>query len=143
MKEQLQSAVKEAMKAKNKVVVETLRSVLTAIQYEEIEKKVEPLPNDGILAIMQRELKKRREEIEFAEKANRPELKEKFLLEIAAIEKFLPQQLSASEIENILNQIKASTPGANMGMAMKGLKEKFAGQYDSKAASEIAKRVFG
>lgn len=143
MKEQLQNAVKEAMKARNKVVVETLRSVLTAIQYEEIEKKVEPLPADGILAIMQRELKKRREEIEFAEKANRPELKEKFLLEIAAIEKFLPKQLSGSELENILAQIKASTPGANMGAAMKSLKEKYAGQYDSKAASEIAKRVFG
>jgi uncharacterized protein YqeY len=142
MKKDLQAAMKEAMRAKDKGRLDTIRTVLSAIQYEEMEKKVEELPGDAILAILQRELKKRREEIEFAEKGNRPDLKDKLLIEVSVIESFLPKQLSAADLEKALSQLKAETPGLNMGTAMKALKEKFPGQYDGKQASEIAKKVF-
>lgn len=143
MKEQLQNAMKDAMRAKDKVRLEAIRTLLAAIQYEEMEKKVEPLPADGVLAVLQRELKKRKEEVEFAQQANRSDLKEKLAIEIALIEKFLPQQISSSALEKLLSEFKAANASANMGLAMKMLKEKYAGQYDAKLASELAKKIFG
>jgi uncharacterized protein YqeY len=92
---------------------------------------------------LQREVKKRYEAISFEEQANRQEAKAKLVAEIAIIEEFLPKQLSADALEKILSDYKTSTPGAVMGTAMKFLKEKYAGQYDGKSASEIAKKVFG
>ena len=142
MKKQLQDSLKEAMKAKDKIRLETIRGVLSAIQYEEMEKKVEPLPNDGVLAVLQRELKRRKEELEFAEKGQRSDLIEKFKTEIQVIEHFLPRQLSQGDLEKIVADLKSSTPGLNMGLAMKALKEKYSGQFDSKMASDICKKAF-
>ena len=135
--------MKEAMKAKDKVRLETIRGVLSAIQYEEIEKKVEPLPDPAILDVLQREIKKRREELEFADKAGRPELKDKLHQEISAIESFLPKQLSVGELEKIVVELHTQNPAMNMGVLMKTLKDKYAGQYDARSASEIVKKVLG
>ena len=143
MKAKIKDAVKEAMKARNQVKVETLRSILSAVQYEEIQKGVEDLPADGIISVLKTELKKRKEEVEFADKANRPELKEKLALEMAAIEAFLPKQLSSDEIEAILKGMKEQNASLNMGLAMKALKDSHSGQYDGKLASDVAKKVFG
>ncbi len=143
MKETLQGHLKEALKARNKVRLDTIRSVLSAIQYESMEKKVEALPDDLCLAIVQRAIKKRREEVEFAVQAKREDLKEKLSVEIATLEEFLPKQLTTPELEKLIVELKANDPALNMSGAMKLLKEKFAGQYDGKAASEIAKRVLG
>ena len=143
MKAKLQAAMKEALKAKDKVRLDTVRGVLSAIQYEAMEKKVDDLSADQSLAVIQREIKKRREEIEFATQARRDDLLEKLQQEIAALEGFLPKQLSAVELEKILVDHKASTPTATMSSSMKMLKEGYPGQYDGKMASELAKRVFG
>lgn len=143
MKSKLKEALKVAMKAGEKVKVETIRSILSAIQYDEVAQKVEDLPAAGVIEILKRELKKRKEELEFAEKANRPEQIAKVHQEIAAIETFLPTQLSSTEIEAIITELKSKNPQMNMGMIMKALKDGYSGQFDSKAASEIAKRVAG
>lgn len=142
MKQQLQSAMKDAMRAKDKDRLEAIRTLLAAIQYEEMEKQVDTLPPEASLTILQRELKKRKEEVEFAEKASRRDLLGKLQTEISLIESFLPQQLSAEALEQTLLGFKAANASLNMGGAMKLLKEQFAGQYDGKLASEIAKKVF-
>ena len=143
MKAELQAELKTAMKAREQVKVETIRSLISAITYEEIEKKSEPLPKEACLLVFQRELKKRKEELEFAEKAGRQELLTKLGVEMAVIENYLPKQLSPQDLEKTLTDMKASNAEMNMGVAMKALKEKFAGQYDSKMASEMAKKIFG
>lgn len=61
--------------------------------------------------------------------------------EIAIISKYLPQQMSADELKSAIVSIVTENAGANMGVIMKVLKEKFAGLYDGKLASEIAKQV--
>lgn len=142
MKSDLQSAMKEAMKARDKARVDTIRGLLAAIQYEEMEKKTEELSKEAILNVLQRELKKRKEEVEFAEKAARADLLPKLQEEMKVIEAFLPSQLSAEAVETLLRKIKESNPAINMGLAMKELKEKYAGQYDARAASELAKKIF-
>ncbi len=123
--------------------METIRALLSEIQYEEMNKSVDELPANDTVVILQREMKKRQEAIGFEEQANRQEEKAKLQNEIAIIETFLPNQMGADDIERVLNEFKAATPGAALNGAMKFLKENYAGQYDGKSASEIAKRVLG
>lgn len=143
MKAQLKEALKTAMKAQERLRMETIRALLSEIQYEEMNKGVTELSTNDSLAVLQREVKKRQEAIGFEEQAGRVEAKEKLLAEIAIIEVFLPKQLTTADLEKVLLEHKAATPGAQMSTAMKYLKEKYAGQYDGKSASEIAKKVFG
>ena len=143
MKEKLQSELVSAMKAKDKLRLEVLRSLISEIKYAEIEKAKEPLPADDCLAIIQREIKKRKEELEFNQKSGRSELIEKSEAEMKILLEFMPAQLSSDQIEKELVGFKDANSGAAMGLAMKFLKEKFAGQYDSKLASELAKKIFG
>lgn len=143
MKAILKQALVAAMKSQDKLRMETIRSILSEMQYEEMQKSVDALPENDSILVLQRELKKRQEAVGFEEQANRPEAKAKLLQEIAIIEEFLPKQLSAQDLEKILVDYKSSTPGAALNTAMKFLKEKYPGQYDGKSASEIAKRVLG
>jgi len=143
MKTRLQDDLKVAMKAQDRLALETIRAIMSAFQYEEMQRGVEVLPENVTIELLQREVKKRKEEIEFAEKAGRGEAKEKALKEISIIERYLPQQLDATALEKIVTDLKVADSALNMGGAMKALKDAYGGQYDSKVASEIAKRVCG
>jgi uncharacterized protein YqeY len=143
MKATLKDALKTAMKAQDRLKMETIRSLLSEIQYEEMQKSVAELSASDCTLVLQREVKKRTEAIGFEEQANRPEAKAKLEKEIAIIEEFLPKQLTTEALEKILVEYKTATAGAAMSTAMKFLKEQYPGQYDGKSASEIAKRVFG
>ncbi len=143
MKATLKEALKGAMKAKDKISLDTIRSVLTEIQYEEMQKSIEDLGATECLQVVQREVKKRLEAIQFEEQAGRAEQKAKLQAEIAVLENFLPKQLSSDELEKIIVHLKESTPGLALNLVMKHLKDNYAGQYDGKSASEIAKRVVG
>lgn len=143
MKATLKDALKSAMKAKDKISLDTIRSVLTEIQYEEMQKSIEELGATECLQVVQREVKKRLEAIQFEEQAGRAEQKAKLQAEIAVLENFLPKQLSSEELEKIIVHLKESTPGLALNLVMKHLKDNYAGQYDGKSASEIAKRVVG
>ena len=77
MKTNLKDQMKDAMKAKDKVRLDTIRAILSEIQYEEMQKGIDDLDSEGCLAVCQREMKKRKEELDFALQAGRPELKGK------------------------------------------------------------------
>ncbi|WKZ57836.1 MAG: GatB/YqeY domain-containing protein [Bdellovibrionota bacterium] len=143
MKTTFQTALKDAMKARDQVRVETIRGILSAIDYECLQKGTEELAESVITEIVKRELKKRAEEKEFAEKSGRAEHLDRLRQEVAVLESFLPQQLSTTELESIISQMKSKDPSLNMGAVMKTLKESYAGRYDAKAASELAKRIAG
>jgi uncharacterized protein YqeY len=143
MKKKLKEELKVAMKAQDRLRLDTIRAVLSEIQYEEMQKSVDELSDAECLAVAQREVKKRNEAIQFTEQAGRAEEKQKLLAEIAILEFFLPKQLSSEDLEKIVVGLKDSTPGASMPIVMKHLKENYAGQYDGKSASEIVKRVLG
>lgn len=141
MKNRLKEDLKLAMKARDQVRVDTIRSLISELTYEEIQKGTENLPQETILGVLKTALKKRKEEMEYAEKAARAELIEKLKTEMAVIEGFLPQQLGAEALEKLIVEMKSKNPALNMGEAMKLLKDGYAGQYDGKIASDIAKRV--
>ncbi len=143
VKEALRDGLKQAMKAKEQVKLNAIRSAISGIQYEEIQKKVESLSDEDAVSVLKREIKKRKEELEFAEKAARTDLQEQLRTEMAALEAFLPGQLSENEIRSIVEKLKAENPSINLGTVMKALKESCPGQYDAKAASDIARQVIG
>lgn len=141
MKERLQTEMKEALKAKDKERLQTIRMLLSAIQYEEMNSGDTELSPETITSILKSELKKRKEALEFAERDDRVETIASTQAEIKVIESFLPTQLSAEELEGIVTKFIADTPGANMGQIMKALKENHNGQYDGKLASQIVKKL--
>jgi uncharacterized protein YqeY len=138
--QKIRSEIPVAMKAKDAVRLQALRALQSEFQYEEMQKG--SLSNDDIIAILKREIKKRNESLEFENKANRQDAIEVLKKEISVIEEFLPSQLSEDKLKEILLDLK-SKGVANMGLAMKELKTSFAGQYDAKRASELAKEIFG
>jgi uncharacterized protein YqeY len=141
MKNSLKNSLKDAMKARDTAKMDVIRSLLSAIQYEEIQAGVNDLDLAGINTVLKRELKKKHEEIEFAKQANRAEAIDKAQKELSVIESFLPKQMDAAQLEAAVQALKEGTPGANMGVLMKQLKERYDGQYDGKMASEIVKKV--
>ncbi|MCB0332567.1 MAG: GatB/YqeY domain-containing protein [Bdellovibrionales bacterium] len=143
MKDQLKTAMKEAMKAKDKLAVETIRSLLSALQYEEMNKKVDDLSDDQTIAVLKSELKKQKESLEYAVQDSREDLIAEAKARVACVEAFLPAQLSEEELEKILLKAKEEGEGENMGALMKYLGASYAGQYDGKTASAVAKRILG
>ena len=136
----LQEALKSSMKERNSAKSNTIRGILTELQYEEINGTVTD-ESATILAVLTRTVKKLREELEFAEKAGKTEDVQKVHAEIALAETFLPKQLSEDELLNAMKDIFNQAPEKNIGAIMKGLKEKYTGQYDSKLASQLAAKV--
>ena len=141
LKALLKSTLKEALKAKDQVKLDAVRSVLSAVQYAEIEKGTEDLPDDGIVGLIRTEVKKRKEELEYAEKAGRQDLIKKLAYENSVLEAFLPSQLSAEDLEREILALKCSTPGLNVGSVMKLLKDKFPGEFDGRLASDLARKL--
>jgi uncharacterized protein YqeY len=135
----LQTELKEALKAKDNLKKEAIRSILSAIQYTEMEKGTETLSTDEVIQIVQREIKKRKEELEFAEKAVRLEAVATLHKEIEIIQSILPKQLSIDELRASVASLTAEKPGIKMGEILKSLREQFPGQVDAKVASEIIK----
>jgi uncharacterized protein YqeY len=142
MKQKLQTALKDAMRARAQVKLDTIRALMSAIDYEE-EQKGGELDEATSTEIVKRELKKRKEEMEYAEKAARTDQIASLKEEMAILEGFLPQQMSDLELETLITSMKTATPELNMGGLMKLLKEQHAGLYDAKKASELAKRIGG
>ena len=137
MKAVLQHDLKSAMKAGETRRVMTVRGVLAEIT--RVEKDVRREANEGeIVQVLKREHARRLEALEFARKANRPDLIEQNQTEAAILEGYLPKAVSADEVKAaIADQLAA---GVNqMGALMKALREQFGARLDGKSASELAK----
>jgi uncharacterized protein len=143
MKTELTAAMKDAMRAKDKLALTTIRSIIAAIQYEEMQTGKDELDSVSLIAILKNEEKKRLESMEFSEKAGRTEEIATLEEELVTVRRFLPSQLSEQQLTEKLSQFKATNADANMGSAMKYLKDAFPGEYDGKMASAVAKNIFG
>lgn len=128
------------MRAKDVPRRNTIRMVEAAIKNAEIEKRGTELAESDILAILQRQVKQRRESIEQFTQGGREDLAENERVEIAIIEAYLPQQLSREEVEerarSVIGQVGAAGPGDRgkvMGMLMKDLR----GQADGSLVNAV------
>jgi uncharacterized protein YqeY len=142
MKQQLENALKEAMRANDDLRKRTLRMALSAIRLTEIDKG-SALDDNAVMAILQKEIKSRQESIADAQKANRPDLVASSQAEIAVLEGFLPRQLSAQELEEVVRQVIAevgATTLREMGQVMKVLLPRLQGRATGDQASQIVRK---
>lgn len=141
LKELIQEHMKQAMKAKEPKLLGVIRLILAAIKQVEVDTRVQ-LDNAAILAILDKMLKQRRDSKEQFEKANRMDLVEQEAFEIGVIESYLPAQLSAAELQQII-QTTITETGANgakdMGKVMSAIKPKVQGRTDMRQVSELIK----
>jgi uncharacterized protein YqeY len=139
----LENALKDAMRANDDTRKRTLRMALTSIRLAEVEKGA-PLDDSAVQSILQNEIKSRQESIEEARRANRPDLIDPTLAEIAVLENFLPQQLSPEELENLASQVIQELGATNikeMGQVMKVLMPRLQGRAAGDQASQVVRRL--
>ena len=145
LKEQIGEDIKTAMKAKDKIRLQTVRSIKKAILEKEVElrpKGHEELTPEQEIELLAQQAKQRRDSIEQYQNAGRDDLVKKETQELAIIETYLPEQVSDEELETIIDQIIADSGAASvkdlgkvMGPAMKQLK----GKADGKKIQALVK----
>lgn len=148
LKEKIQEEMKTAMRAKDKMALQTLRAIKAAILVEETSggRGDAPLSEDEEMKLLIKQAKQRRDSLTQYEANGREDLAAVERQELAFIEKFLPQQMSQEELETevkaIIEQVGANSMkdmGKVMGMASK----KLAGRTDGKAISAVVKQILG
>lgn len=141
MKEELLKALKEAMKNKDEVMKDTITLLRSAILQVEKDNQKQ-LSEDEMLAIVSKEVKKRKESISDYEKANREDLVNKLKREIEILSVYLPEQLTEDEILKLVDEaiIKVNALSSrDMGKVMQELRPKTNGKADGKIVSQIVK----
>jgi len=143
IKQQLQQALKEAMRQRDDVRKRTVRSALAAIKLAEVEAG-KPLDESALLAVLQKEVKMRREALEGAQKAGRDDLIAAAEAEMAVLQEFLPEPLSAEALEalakEVIAEMGASSP-RDMGKVMAALMPRVQGRATGKDVSQVVRRL--
>jgi len=143
IKTQLNDSLKNALKSGDMTRKDTLRMALAAIKQVEVDKRV-TLDDTAVLSLLQKEIKNRREAIEEAKKANRPDLISANEAEIAILETFLPKAMSADELRALVQAAIAeagATSAKEMGKVMKLVMPKVAGRAPNDAISAMVKEL--
>ena len=143
--EKVSEDIKNAMKAKDKVALETLRNVKKCF----LEAKTAPEANDTLtdadaLKIMQKLVKQGKDSAGVYAGQGRQDLADAELAQVAVIERYLPKQMSAEELENVLKEIIAEVGAAgpkDMGKVMGVASKRLAGKAEGRAISEAVKSL--
>lgn len=140
--EQLKVDLNEALKARDEIRVSVLRFLLSAIHNQEIQKQQE-LSDEEVIAVIQKQVKERRESIEAFQKGGRKDLVGKEEAELDILSKYLPQQLSEEEVKNLVTEViretDAGSPadfGRVMGTVMGKVKGRAGGELIAKFVKE-------
>jgi uncharacterized protein YqeY len=138
VKDQITADLKDAMRARDQVRLDTLRSVLSAFTYKRVEAGHD-LGDDEQLAVVQKLVKQRTDSITEFAKAGRTELVDKETLEREILQKYLPAQKSADDIREVVRTALAGLPadGRNQGAAMKVVMPLLKGQADGNVVRQI------
>src|SRR5204862_5898683 len=149
IQERIDSDLKDAMRAKDATKLGVLRMVKSALKYAAIAKSdAEAELSDAEAAqVIRKQAKQRQDSIESFEKGGRAELAEKEKEELAILDGYLPQPMSADEISKVVRETiteAGATSRAQMGAVMKALQAKVAGPVDGKALSpEVQRQLSG
>ena len=141
LREQINEDMKAAMKSREAERLGTIRLLLAAVKQREVDERV-TLDDPGVVAVIEKMIKQRKDSISQYEKAARQELADREKQEIAVLEGYLPQQLSGAEVEAIVAQAVKETgasSAADMGKVMGVVKPKLAGRADMGKVSALVK----
>ncbi len=136
--------LKAAMLARDTERLSTIRMLKSALGYAQIERKNENLSDAEVIALVQKEAKKRRDSIEQFEKGGRTDLADKEKKELAILEGYLPKALSLEELEALVRaaiQETSATTKKDMGLVMKAAQAKAAGRADGRAISALVLKL--
>lgn len=145
LRDDINAALKQAMKAHDERRVSTLRLVNSALKNADIEARGQgkgPLTDEELLGLLQKLIKQRQESVELYEKGGRPELAQNEREEIAIISAYLPKQMSEAEAQAAIAAVIKDVGAASMkdmGKVMTALKERHAGELDFSKASGLVK----
>ncbi len=143
LKQQLKDDVKVAMREKNIVKRDSIRSINTMIKQIEVDERIE-LTDEAIVKLIQRGIKQREEAISQYKAASRDDLVEKEAEQIEVFRLYLPVQASDEELEagmkEIISQVNAQSM-KDMGKVMGSASKKFAGIADGKRINEMVKKL--
>ena len=132
LKEQLGSAVKDAMRSKDKIRLTTLRMAQAAIKQIEIDERRE-LSDDDVLKVLGKMLKQRRDAASQYDDAGRPELADKERAEMVVIEEFMPAALSEDDLDSLIRSAISATDAQgmqDMGKVMNELRPQVLGRVE-------------
>lgn len=145
IKECLNQDVKEAMRAKDKPLLTTLRLITAAIKQIEVDERVE-VSEERLLVILDKMVKQRKDSIAQFEKAARNDLVEQEQYELGIISKYLPEPLSTTELEHLIQEAITASGAqkmADMGKVMGLIKAKVQGRADMTQVSALIKTKLG
>jgi uncharacterized protein YqeY len=147
LRDQINAALKDAMKAQDQRRVSTLRLVNAALKNADIEARgqgKDALGDDAVLGVLQKMIKQRQESVELYEKGNRAELAQQEREEIAIIAAYLPKQMADEEVRAAVQAAITETGAAtvkDMGKVIGVLKQRHSGQMDFGKASGVVKSM--
>ena len=141
LRDRINEDMKNAMRARETVRLGALRLLLAAVKQREVDERI-TLDDAGVVSVVEKMIKQRKDSIAQYEKAARQDLADKEKYEISVIEAYLPKQLSQAEVEAVVAEAIASTGAkspADMGKVMGVVKPKLAGKADMGKVSAIVK----
>ena len=145
--DQLNSKLKAAMREKNKIALESLRAIKSAILLLQTQSGAKETPDDAeITKLLQKLVKQRKESASIFREQGRVDLAEPEEAQIEIISQFLPEQLSAEEVEKVIDEVIQSvgaTTMKEMGKVMGMANKQLAGKADGKLIAEIVKKRLG
>lgn len=139
----IKDQITAAMKAGDKLRMETLKMLSAELTNAEIEKKREKLTGEEEVAVVKREAKKRREAIEIYEKAGERQRVEREQKELEVLEEFLPEEMSDSELEKIVDEVIAGAGQQEVGRVIGAVMGKVKGLADGKRVAELVRKKIG
>ena len=145
LKERIQEDVKDAMRAKDKPRLATIRLITAAIKQREVDERIE-LDDTQVLVVLDKMCKQRRESISQFEQAGRDDLAAQEKAELELIQQYLPEQLTEAEINELIDAAMQATGASSMkdmGKVMGQLKPKLQGRADMGAVSALIKARLG
>ncbi len=141
LKAQITEDMKNAMRAKDSVRLGTIRLLQSAIKQREVDERIE-LDDNNVISVIEKMLKQRRDSINAYESANRKDLVDIEKAEVLVLQEYLPQQLTNSEINTILEKVVTETGAAgikDMSKVMAAIKPLVAGRADMGKISGLIK----
>lgn len=149
IKERLEADLKEAMKARDQrrtSVVRLLRAAVTNFEIARTDRKNpqfgQPITEEDYVTVVRKELNQRREALEFARKASRPDLIEKEASELEIVEQYLPRQLTREEIRTEVEALIAQR-GAEFKTVMPAAAQALRGRADGRLVHEVVRELTG
>lgn len=141
LKERIESELKDAMRARDEVRLNTLRHIKTLIKNKEVE-LIKQLDDAGVIQVIATLVKQRKEAIEQFGRGGRTDLVEKETRELSILQTYMPSAMSEDELKKLIEDVVAEEGASgpkDMGKVMKAVMAKAAGRVDGKLISELVK----